>query len=217
MSQEEWTGVVNDMVARGANGSADDLANVVTYLATNYGPKQAAPAAVSTAAGAMAAPALQGSNQQRPLMLIPEQAPLSSSELAKGRSLVQKKSCTTCHRVEGQGSYQGPNLNNLGATRTPEQIRASLVTPSPQVLPQNRKIRLVTSDGKIVSGKILDQDGFTIGLIDSSDHLVTYQKAGLRQFTIIESNPMPSYETMSAQDLNDLVRYLSSLREPSRP
>src|SRR5271154_750137 len=45
MSQAQWTSVVNDMVSRGAQGSQQDLDNVVTYLATHFG--QGAPPAAS--------------------------------------------------------------------------------------------------------------------------------------------------------------------------
>src|SRR5271154_74418 len=49
MSQAQWTGVVNDMVSRGAQGSQQALDNVVSYLSTHFG--QGAP----PAAGAMSA------------------------------------------------------------------------------------------------------------------------------------------------------------------
>ena len=45
MTQAQWTGVVNDMVSRGAQGSQQDLDNVVSYLATHFG--QGAPPAAS--------------------------------------------------------------------------------------------------------------------------------------------------------------------------
>src|SRR5277367_2791227 len=34
MTQAQWTGVVNDMVSRGAKGSQPDLDNVVNYLSS---------------------------------------------------------------------------------------------------------------------------------------------------------------------------------------
>src|ERR1700759_1728327 len=45
MTREQWTGVVNDMVSRGAQGSQQDLDNVTSYLATHFG--QGAPLAAS--------------------------------------------------------------------------------------------------------------------------------------------------------------------------
>jgi putative heme-binding domain-containing protein len=209
MSRSEWQATVDDMVSRGAQGSQEDLDNIVTYLATNFG-NNSHPTAASAPASAPA-PA-QPSVSAAAAAPAPV-APLSTAEIAKAKELLNKNSCLSCHRVENEGAYQAPDLTDIGAHRTPEQIRASLVSPNADLLPQNRLVHLVTNDGKTVDGKILNQDGFSVLLIDASSNLVTYQKANLREFKIIEKNPMPSYENkMSAQDLTDLVHYLSSLR-----
>ena len=208
MTQAEWMGVVNDMVSRGAQGTQDELNNVVTYLAANYGKDNAA-AANTPAANAAAAPAT-------PPAVI--QTPLSEAEIAQGTKLLKANGCLSCHRVGDMGSYVGPNLTGVGANRSAEQIRAALVTPNKNVTPENRSVRLVTGDGKTVTGRILNQDGFSVQLIDFSDQLRSFQKAGLRQFEIITTNPMPSYANkMSPQDLTDLVHYLSSLKDNAKP
>ena len=204
MTQAEWMGVVNDMVSRGAQGTQDELNNIVTYLATNYG-KDKAPAAANAAAAPPPPPAII-------------QTPLSEAEIAKGTKLLKANGCLSCHRVGDVGSYVGPNLTGIGASRSAEQIHAALLTPNKNVTPENRFVRLVTGDGKTVTGRILNQDGFSVQLIDSSDQLRSFQKAGLREFEIVTTNPMPSYANqMSAQDLTDLVHYLSSLKDNAKP
>ena len=37
LTRGEWTRVINDMVARGAQGTQDELDNVMTYLTANFG------------------------------------------------------------------------------------------------------------------------------------------------------------------------------------
>jgi putative heme-binding domain-containing protein len=203
MTQAEWTGVVNDMVSRGAQGTQDELNNVVTYLAANYGKDNAF--AVNPATAPAPAPAVI-------------QTPMSEAEMAKGTKLLKANGCLSCHRVGDMGSYLGPNLTSIGANRSAEQIRAALVTPNKDVTPENRSVRLVTGDGKTVTGRILNQDGFSVQLIDSSDQLKSFQKASLREFEIVTTNPMPSYANkMSAQDLTDLVHYLSSSKDNAKP
>ena len=47
MDQAQWTGVVNDMVSKGAQGTQQDFDNIIAYLTANYGkdtPPTAAPA-----------------------------------------------------------------------------------------------------------------------------------------------------------------------------
>ncbi len=203
MTRTEWATVVSDMVARGAQGSSAELDNVVTYLSANFGKSN--PSASPVEPGRTAASAPQAAAEER--------APFSAEEIAKATRLMQRNGCLSCHRVGDTGSYVGPYLDGVGAHRSPEQLRASLVSPQKEVLPENRTVRLVDSDGKTVMGRLLNQDGFSVQLIDSSGQLRSFEKSGLREFTIVTTNPMPSYaDKLNAQDLTDLVRYLSSLK-----
>ena len=69
-----------------------------------------------------------------------------------------------------------------------------------------------------MTGRILNQDGFSVQIIDSSSELSSFLKANLREFTIITANPMPAYaDKMSAEDMNSLVQYLSSLKGIGNP
>jgi mono/diheme cytochrome c family protein len=79
-------------------------------------------------------------------------------------------------------------------------------------------VRLVTNDGKTVTGRLLNQDAFSVQFIESSGQLRSVARQGLREYTIVTANPMPSYaDKLSAQDLTDLVRYLSSLKGAVTP
>src|SRR3984885_4084006 len=49
-SKQRWSGIVNDMVSRGASGTAEEIQTIVDYLAANFGP-EAAKINVNTAAG----------------------------------------------------------------------------------------------------------------------------------------------------------------------
>ena len=202
MTKAQWTDVVNDMVSRGAQGTQQDLDNVVGYLSTHFG--QGAPPAASPAPAA--APA------------VVKEAPLSDEQVAKAMSLIKSNGCLSCHRVAGAGACVGPDLSDVGASYSAEQIRAALVSPKKDVAPQHRSIRLVTKDGQTVTGRILNQDGFSVQIIDSSSQLRSFLKSNLREFTIITANPMPAYgDKMSAEDMTALVQYLSSLKGIANP
>jgi putative heme-binding domain-containing protein len=202
MTRAEWAAVVSDMVARGAQGSSAELDNAVSYLSANFGKSNASPSPVAPAHTA-------GSLPQAAV----EETPLSAGEISKATRLIQQSGCLSCHRVGEAGSYLGPDLDTIGAHRSPEQLRASLQSPKKEVLPENRTVRLVSSDGNTATGRLLNQDGFSVQLIDSSGQLRSFARSGLHEFTIVTTNPMPSYaDKLSAQDLDDLVRYLSSLK-----
>jgi mono/diheme cytochrome c family protein len=60
---------------------------------------------------------------------------------------------------------------------------------------------------------MLNQDIFTVQLIDSKEQLRSLMRADLKEFTFIDKSPMPAYRgTLSAQEISDLVSYLVSLQ-----
>jgi putative heme-binding domain-containing protein len=201
LTRGEWTRVINDMVARGAQGTQDELDNVMIYLTANFGKP------LANAAGA------------EPKLAPPvNEKPLSEAEIAKGTELLTAKGCLSCHRVGDTGSYVGPDLTTIGARRSGEEIRISLVSPKKDVSPENRGVELTTNDRKMITGRLLRHDGFSVQMMDSNNQLRSFQKANLRKFEIVTANPMKSYANqMSAQDLTDLVRYLSSLKSNEKP
>lgn len=199
MTRAEWGGLVNDMVSRGAQGSAEDLDKVVTYLATNFGKNSSLP---SAAASAQTAPAAEE-----------QEAPLSQADISKAKELIQTNNCLSCHRIADTGSYLGPELTDIGAARSLEQLRASLLSPDKEAFYEYRLVRIVTQDGKTLTGRLLNHDSYSVQFIESSGQLESVNQADLREFTILEQNPMPSYaHKMSAGDLATMVYYLSSLR-----
>lgn len=53
--------------------------------------------------------------------------PASNPEDVK--SIIANNNCLTCHRIGGDGGDIGPSLNGVGRRRTPDQIRAAIVSP----------------------------------------------------------------------------------------
>src|SRR5688572_30426210 len=73
-----------------------------------------------------------------------------SGDAARGKAPFEGKGrCTTCHRVNGQGSRVAPDLSTagVGVGGTPEGLRRSLVDPTSAMRPINRPVRAVTRDG----------------------------------------------------------------------
>jgi putative heme-binding domain-containing protein len=132
----------------------------------------------------------------------------------RGKTVFEGKGqCASCHRVNAAGSRLGPDLSEIGQFRRAADIQRALVNPSGEVRPQNRSVRVVTRDGATITGKLLHHDSFTVLLIDSTEQLRSLPKTNLREFTLIEPAPMPSYrDRLSSEEMTDLVRYLVSLQ-----
>lgn len=199
LSRSGWENVVDNMVSRGAQATPDELQQIVRYLTANFGggspaPKNAVPGEASVPAQTQPAPVLD------------------PAQIARAKEIIETNGCLSCHRVDGNGSYAGPYLGDVGANHSAEQIRASLVSPSKELAPQNRSVRLVTQDGTTVVGNLLNQDGFSVQLIDASGHLLSFERANLRDFTIITANSMPPYANkMASENLSLLIKYLETL------
>ena len=133
---------------------------------------------------------------------------------SRGRTIFEGRGeCTRCHRVGGAGARTAPDLSDVGALRGAGSIERSLVDPSSQMMPINRPVRIVTRDGRTITGRRLNEDTYTVQLIDDHERLVSLNKSDLREYSIVKASPMPSYkDKLTADELADLVAYLISLK-----
>jgi quinoprotein glucose dehydrogenase len=139
--------------------------------------------------------------------------PLPPGNESAGAALFAGKGeCQTCHRVRGKGSRLGPDLSDIGLSRTPEQLESSLLDPAAEILPENRFYRVVTRDGANITGRLLNHDVFQVLMIDPKEQLRSFQKSELRSHGFVEGTNMPSYRSLSRQELADVMAYLMTLK-----
>jgi putative heme-binding domain-containing protein len=144
---------------------------------------------------------------------------VAAGDRERGKSIFEGKGqCISCHRVGDNGSRVGPDLAGIGRIRRAVELQRSLIDPNSDVLPNFRFVRAVSRNGVTTTGRLLNQDTFTIQLLDSKERLVSLSRADLREFTILNESPMPSYrDKLTSQELADLVSYLAALKAEVNP
>lgn len=131
----------------------------------------------------------------------------------RGQALFSgKAACATCHRVNGNGPRTAPDLSDIGASRTPAALQRSLLDPSSAMWPINRPVRITTRDGKTYRGRRLNEDTYTVQIIDDQERLMTFVKGDLREFDVSTKSTMPAATSLSSEELSDVIAYLLTLK-----
>ena len=140
-------------------------------------------------------------------------------DAVRGQAVLEGKGgCLHCHRVKDQGSRVGPDLSDIGAIRRSGELERSILEPDAEVLPQNRYVRVVTRDGAKATGRLLNQDAFTVQLLDTNERLMSFVRSNIAEYVFVDKSPMPSYRgKLSAQEVSDVVSYLVSLKGIDNP
>ena len=135
-------------------------------------------------------------------------------DAASGEAIYRGKGdCASCHRIGREGSRLAPDLTDVGAVRSAGSLAESLVDPTGAMLPRNRSIHAVGNDGTVYSGRRLNEDTYTVQLIDDNERLVSLVKDDLSEYTVIMTSPMPSYaETLTEQERADVLAFLLTLK-----
>jgi putative heme-binding domain-containing protein len=126
--------------------------------------------------------------------------------------------------VAGKGGRLGPDLTAVGGSRTREAIIDSVRNPSRRLawglteatkeFPQEyESVTVVMADGKQIKGITLNEDSFSVQIMDTSEQIHLLEKDNLKSFQKSRQSAMPTYGTdlLSDKDLEDIVAYLSSL------
>ena len=113
----------------------------------------------------------------------------------------------------------------MGSARSSAYLVESIREPNRQ-LTRNRAfgdslkydtVTAVTADGRTIVGVPMNEDTFTVQLMDVSERVHSLEKKSLKSMRHEDRSLMPPYDTgrLGHTDLDDLVAYLQSLRSTS--
>lgn len=132
--------------------------------------------------------------------------------------------CSSCHMVGGNGGRLGPDLTAVGTARTVDSLVESIRTPSKRLAwglteptkefaQEYQTVTVVTPDGHEIKGVTLNEDQFSLQMMDTAEHIHLFEKDQLRSIQKSRDSLMPVYSPtiLSDADLDDIVAYLLSV------
>ena len=140
----------------------------------------------------------------------PSPPPPGGDKLA-GAKIYTTHGCSGCHEIGNDGSAFGPNLTRVGAARSYDYLKQSVLEPSADIPDDFQGVTVVTADGHRYSGIRMNEDTFTVQLRTPDQRFRSFDKTRLKQLVVEKVSFMPAYR-LSDEELKNLLAYLSSLR-----
>ncbi len=131
-----------------------------------------------------------------------------------GRSIFVRN-CTACHKVgNGEGQDYGPNLAGVGAKMPRTKIIESIIDPNADVDAKYASTRIVTLDGKTVSGLVVAENKTELAIFDGMmRRTIRIDDIETRVLQKQSSMPEGLAAAMAPSEFLDLIEYLDSLKQ----
>lgn len=139
----------------------------------------------------------------------------SSGNLVRGGEVFRSAqlACTSCHSVDGTPGKVGPVLAALGTAQSLESITGAIIAPQKEVKEGFMATEIITRDGTTYQGYLRGETPEAMTLADHlSGQTVVLPKSTITVFRQLGSlMPEGLVDTLSTEDLRDLIAYLGSL------
>jgi putative heme-binding domain-containing protein len=132
----------------------------------------------------------------------------ASGETKRGHELF-KKHCGICHQLHGEGTKIGPDLTSANR-HDRDFLLVSLVDPNAQIRKEFLNYIVVTTDGRILTGLLLEQTAAEITIVGAKNERTTIARGDIEEMKESPVSLMPEdvLKTLGPQDMRDLFAYL---------
>ena len=146
----------------------------------------------------------------------------SGYDFSKGKQLFAIAQCYKCHRFQGQGGIQGPDLTAVSGRFSPREMLTAIIEPNKEISDQYQATQFITEDDQIVVGRVANLNGST--LMITTNMLDPQNFTNLDRKSITEMKPSPNsmmpsglLNTLSKEEVFELLAYMKSGGNPAHP
>jgi putative heme-binding domain-containing protein len=133
---------------------------------------------------------------------------------AQNGEQIYRANCASCHRVNGVGGRLGPDLSRVGSARARDAIVFRIRRGREEFRPGYEPVTLTPPTGEPIHGVKKNEDLFSVQIMDTGERIQGYEKDKMKAVENGTRSMMPAFgpDRLNDRDLDDLVRYLQTLR-----
>ena len=133
---------------------------------------------------------------------------------AENGQRIFRANCASCHRVGATGGRLGPDLSRIGVARSREAMVKQIRGATEDFKSGYEPVTITPTDGQPIHGVKKNEDLFSVQIMDSRERIQGYEKDHVRSVVNDTKSAMPVYgpDRLNENDLDDLLRYLQTLR-----
>ena len=141
--------------------------------------------------------------------------PADEATKARGMTAFVKARCNQCHVVAGHGVNLGPDLEESVKTLRGEELLRQIIEPSSKIHEKFQSHRIVTSDGRAVTGVIMREDDESVMVATNlltPTSLTKVRKGEIEERVLSEVSPMPVglVNVLTRDEIVDLHAYVEA-------
>jgi len=147
---------------------------------------------------------------------------LKGRNFEHGQKMFAATRCVICHRFAGEGGATGPDLTQLARRFNLKDLSEAIVEPSKVISDQYLGSSVVTTDGDVYNGRIINETKTSITILtdpEDSTKVVEVPRQKIEEMVPSKVSIMPAdlLKPLNEEEVLDLLAYLLSRGDKGHP
>lgn len=139
----------------------------------------------------------------------------SGRDYDRGRKLFAAGKCFGCHRFDGEGGSNAPDLTGVAGRFSPRDLLESILDPSKEVSDQYAAVEILTKDDRVIRGRIVNLNGDNVQvntnmLEPGANTSVNRNQIESMKPSKVSMMPTGLVDTFKEDEVLDLMAYILS-------